>query len=132
MGKKKAGFILDDSELAKFVVGGHTLPDLEAEQALLKPGLARTDLTPMQARRFNRLYLRSENSILTFRFIAAGSGKDEAAFQAAAEKLYAFRVANLAELGPDEGHRWTSPRSGERALWERTAHKPLPTGKRAK
>ena len=130
-GRATGGFILDDGELSRFAVGGHTLFDLEAELAILKPGLARK-LAPLEALRFRRLYLRAEHAILTFRFMEAGAGKDEAAFQSAAETLYAYRVRNLNDLGRDEGQRWTAPTNGERVLWERTAHKPMPRGTKPK
>ena len=86
--------MLDDSELSKFAAGGHTLADLETELAILKPGLEKT-LAPADALRFKRLVLRAENSVLTFRFLLAGMGKNDAAFQAAADRLFAFRLANL-------------------------------------
>ena len=115
--------MLDDSELSKFAAGGHTLADLETELAILKPGLEKT-LAPADALRFKRLVLRAENSVLTFRFLLAGMGKNDAAFQAAADRLFAFRLANLNDLGRDEGQRWTSLRNFERPLWERSSHKP--------
>ncbi len=115
--------MLDDSELSKFAAGGHTLADLETELAILKPGLDKT-LAPADALRFKRLVLRAENSVLTFRFLLAGMGKDDTAFQAAADRLFAFRVANLNDLGLDEGQRWTSLKNFERPLWERSSHKP--------
>ena len=61
---------LDDSELGKFAVSGHTLADLEAELALLRPGLEK-QLAAQDRVRFSRLALRAENAVLTFRFLAA-------------------------------------------------------------
>ncbi len=111
---------LDDSELGKFAVSGHTFADLEAELALLRPGLEK-QLAAQDRVRFSRLALRAENAVLTFRFLAAAAGKDEAAFAAAADALHAFRAANFVALG-QEGASWLSNRNCEIAAWSRTKY----------
>ena len=111
---------LDDSELAKFAVGGHTEKDLETDLA----GLSFRDfhkLTPHEKRRYDKLRLRAENALLTYRFIRLCDGKDKAAFDSAAATLYDFRLKNLVMLG-NEGENWFSTRNCELPVWMQTVY----------
>lgn len=117
---------VDDSELDKFAYAGHSLADLEAELAILRPGLEK----PLDARdrvRFSRLVMRAEHAVLTFRFISAASGRDDAELQKTADALYAFRVANRDAFGRCEAYRWFARKNrAEYEAWHRTKYMPKP------
>lgn len=111
---------LDDSELAKFAVGGHTEKDLETDLAALSFRDFHK-LTPHEKRRYDKLRLRAENALLTYRFIRLCDGKDKAAFDSAAATLYDFRLKNLVMLG-NEGENWFSTRNCELPVWMQTVY----------
>ena len=109
---------LDDSEVAKFAVKGHTRAELEEDLAALAPGRDKA-LGAADARRYRRLCLQAEHACIAFDFFEKAAGADDGAFQEAARRLDAFRRANYDLLGR-EAAAWYGSRSGEAPLWKRT------------
>lgn len=111
--------MLDDSELSKFAVLGHTQADLDGDLELLRRGVG-LGMSDREASRFRRLVLRARHAVLAMRFLAAAKGRDDSAVLSSGRRLYEFRLKNLHALG-DEACDWHSPRNCERGAWERYA-----------
>ena len=90
MQKKKLS-VLDDSELIKYAVGGHTEKDLLEDIEVLKKGL-KLNLSPVAKERLNQLIVCAEHYLHTYRFYrAVATGKD---IEKYAKILHDFRIAN--------------------------------------
>ena len=115
--RKEERHMLDDSEMAKYAVYGHTLADLEGDLETLRPGQER-NLSSAEFNRYRLLAMRAKHAVLTMKFLLTSKGADEAAFAGAAKALHEFRVKHVRELGNEAG-AWYSARSGELPAWKR-------------
>ena len=92
--------VLDDGELDKYSVFGHTEKDLIEDMEVLKAAL-KEKLSPVAGARVKELLVNAEHYLHTFRFMRAGaSGKD---LEKYAKILTEFRIANKNVLNENFG-----------------------------
>ena len=92
--------VLDDGELGKYAISGHTEKDLAADINLLKEGLKK-ELSPAEKTRLNALIICAEHYLHSFRFMRAGAnGKD---IEKYGKTLHDFRIANKDVLNENFG-----------------------------
>ena len=111
---------LDDSELGKYATIGVTENDLVQDLDILRQGtgLAQDGIEKI---RFDKLRLRAEHALLTYRFLNAAKSDDAMALATMAKTLHAFRLANF-KLLDMEGYRWFSKRGNERTAWTKAGY----------
>ena len=114
--RKIAHGVLDDSETAAVSYRGHTPANLAEDFALVRSA-PRDGLSAVEKRRLDRLATQIANQRLTLDFLAAGASGNAEKLEAAAKRLYDFRVAHRANLG--YGY-WKSfgRKSGELKYWK--------------
>ena len=92
--------VLDDGELDKYAVSGHTEKDLIEDIEVLKKALKKK-LSPAAESRVKELLVNAEHNLHTFYFLRAGAkGKD---LEKYAEILTKFRIANKDILNENFG-----------------------------
>ena len=111
---------LDDSELGRYAVVGVTEEDLTQDLDFLRASTGVT-LAGLEKVRFEKLVLRAEHALLTYRFLKASRSDDAIALKATAKTLYDFRVKNVTSLGK-EGFSWLSKRGNERTAWAKAGY----------
>ena len=111
---------LDDSELGKYAVVSVSESDLSGDLEVLR-NASRIMFDGLEKIRFDKLRIRAENALLTYRFLKAAAVGDEAELASAAKVLHAFRVANFEALGGD-GASWFSKRGNERKAWHKAGY----------
>lgn len=115
-----ARYRLDDSELGKYAVVSVSESDLSGDLEVLR-NASRIMFDGLEKIRFDKLRIRAENALLTYRFLKAAAVGDEAELASAAKVLHAFRVANFEALGGD-GASWFSKRGNERKAWHKAGY----------
>ena len=93
--------VLDDGELGKYAVSGHTEKDLIEDINVLKEGLKVKDLCPVAKKRLEELIISAEHYLHTFRFMRAGAVNKD--LEKYAKILHDFRIANKDVLNENFG-----------------------------
>ena len=106
----------DDSETAAVSYRGHTPANLAEDFALVRSA-PRDGLSDVERRRLDRLATQIAHQRLTLDFIVTGTSGDANKLEAAAKRLYDFRVAHKADLGYGLWKSF-SRKSGELKYWK--------------
>ena len=97
--------VLDDSQLDKYAVYGHTEKNLLEDIAVLKKGL-KCKLDPAEKKRLEELIICAEHYLMVYRFRRAVDTKKDV--EKHAQNLTAFRIANKAVLDESFGTSYAS------------------------